>query len=146
MRSPDDFFLRRTSAVKPLRCLVDTPLQHRSEVDIHSDFHIMKADMNIIERQTRRWVEQLEDEDLAFLKRFLLASGTLKELARQYGVSYPTVRLRLDRLIDKVRLIDEHHAESPFEQRIRLLYAEGRLDDRTFRDLLTAYRDERSEQ
>lgn len=102
--------------------------------------------MNIVEDQTHRWVEQLEDEDLAFLKRFLLASGTLKELARQYGVSYPTVRLRLDRLIDKVRLIDQFQAESPFEQRIRLLYAEGRIDDRTFRDLLTAYRDERTEQ
>ncbi len=104
--------------------------------------------MNIIETQQHQrpqWVDQLEEEDLAFLKRFLLVSGTLKELARQYGVSYPTVRLRLDRLIEKVRLIDEYQTESPFEQRIRLLYAEGRIDDRAFRDLLTAYRDERSE-
>ena len=99
--------------------------------------------MQDLERE-RSWLDRLDDEDLAFLKRFLLASGTLKELARQYGVSYPTVRLRLDRLIDKVRLIDEYATESPFEQRIRLLYAEGRLDDRAFRDLLTAYREERA--
>ena len=89
-----------------------------------------------------RWIDQLEEEDLAFLKRFLLASGTIKELARQYGVSYPTVRLRLDRLIEKVKLIDAHHTESAFEQRVRVLYADGRLDDRTFRDLLAAYREE----
>lgn len=105
--------------------------------------------MNILEvisnHREPLWVDQLEEEDLAFLKRFLLASGTLKELARQYGVSYPTVRLRLDRLIEKVRLIDEYQTETPFEQRIRLLYAEGRIDDRAFRDLLTTYRDERSE-
>ena len=33
-------------------------------------------------RTERRWLEHLSEEDLAFLKRFLLASGTLKELAR----------------------------------------------------------------
>jgi hypothetical protein len=95
----------------------------------------------------RRWLEHLSEEDLAFLKRFLLASGTLKELARQYGISYPTVRLRLDRLIDKVKLIDEQSGADPFELRLRSLYAEARLDEATFRELLRAYREEeRSEQ
>jgi len=90
----------------------------------------------------RRWLEHLSEEDLAFLKRFLLASGTLKELARQYGISYPTVRLRLDRLIEKVKLIDEQPGADPFELRLRSLYAEARLDDATFRELLRAYREE----
>jgi hypothetical protein len=98
-------------------------------------------------RTERRWLEHLSEEDLAFLKRFLLASGTLKELARQYGISYPTVRLRLDRLIDKVKLIDEQSGADPFELRLRGLYAEARLDDATFRELLRAYREEeRSEE
>jgi DNA-binding IclR family transcriptional regulator len=90
----------------------------------------------------RRWVDRLSEEDLAFLKRFLLASGTLKELAEQYGISYPTVRLRLDRLIQKVKLIDEQAAAGPFELTLRELYAEGRLDDRTFGDLLKAHQEE----
>lgn len=90
--------------------------------------------------QDRRWLEQLTPEDVSFLKRFLLASGTLKELARQYGVSYPTVRLRLDRLIEKVRLIDEQADAGPFELALRTLYAEGKVDDRAFRALLDAYR------
>ena len=51
------------------------------------------------------WMVDLDDEDVAFVKRFLLASGSLKEVARQYGVTYPTVRLRLDRLIQKIALI-----------------------------------------
>ena len=41
------------------------------------------------------WMANLEDEDVVFIKKFLLASGSLKEIASQYGVTYPTVRLRL---------------------------------------------------
>ncbi|HEV8490375.1 MAG TPA: DUF2089 family protein [Candidatus Limnocylindrales bacterium] len=87
----------------------------------------------------RRWIDDLSPEDLAFLKRFVLASGTLKLLAQEYGISYPTIRLRLDRLIEKIRLIDEHTAVSPFELRLRMAYADGQLDDETFRLLLEAY-------
>jgi hypothetical protein len=87
-------------------------------------------------------MEHLTEEDLAFLKRFLLASGTLKEVAAQYGISYPTVRLRLDRLIQKVRLLDEAQSAGAFEARLRGLYADGRMDGETFRLLLEAYRDE----
>ena len=45
------------------------------------------------------WIADLDDEDINFIKKFLLASGSLKEVAAAYGVTYPTVRLRLDRLI-----------------------------------------------
>jgi hypothetical protein len=96
--------------------------------------------------EERRWIEHLSPEDLTFLKRFLLASGTLKELARQYGVSYPTLRLRLDRLIEKVRLIDEQATAGPMELRLRTLYAEGRVDDEAFRVLLEAYRREKEDE
>jgi Domain of unknown function (DUF2089)-HTH len=91
---------------------------------------------------TERWTDHLSDEDLAFLKRFLLASGTLKELASQYGVSYPTVRLRLDRLIDKVELLDRDDGAGPFERALRATFADARLDADTFRLLLDAYRRE----
>jgi hypothetical protein len=93
--------------------------------------------------QELRWLDHLTPEDVSFLKRFLLASGTLKELARQYGVSYPTVRLRLDRLIEKVRLIDEQTHAGPFELALRTLYAEGKVDDEAFRALLGAYEREK---
>ena len=49
------------------------------------------------------WMRNLEDEDLVFIKKFVLASGSMKEMAEEYGVTYPTVRLRLDRLIQKIR-------------------------------------------
>jgi hypothetical protein len=90
-------------------------------------------------------VDHLSEDDLSFLKRLVLSSGTLKELAKQYGVSYPTVRLRLDRLIQKIELLDDHEAAGKFELRLRSLYADGRLDDGTFRLLLEAHRDEEVE-
>lgn len=85
-------------------------------------------------------MDKLSDEDLAFLKRFLLASGTLKDLAAEYGISYPTVRLRLDRLIEKVKLLDEASAAGVFEAELMSAFARGSVDERTFRALLHAYR------
>ena len=41
------------------------------------------------------WMANLDDEDVTFIKNFLLVSGSLKEAAAMYGVTYPTVRLRL---------------------------------------------------
>lgn len=35
------------------------------------------------------WMAELEEEDVAFLKNFLLCSGSLKEIAGLYGVTYP---------------------------------------------------------
>jgi hypothetical protein len=84
-------------------------------------------------------VDLLEPEDLAFLKRFLLASGSLKELASVYGISYPTVRLRLDRLIEKVKVLDRHDISSPFERVLRLQHAEGKIDHQTLKLLLDAH-------
>src|SRR5688572_9497703 len=85
------------------------------------------------------WIELLEDEDLAFLKRFVLASGSLKELAQAYGISYPTVRLRLDRLIAKVQVFDSQRKMPPFERSVRALHADGRIDLPAMKAILEAY-------
>ena len=93
------------------------------------------------ERQ-RGWVEGLSDEDLAFVKRLVLGSGSLKEVARSYGISYPTVRLRLDRLIEKIKILVSQEPMSAFERLVRVLYAEGRIDMETVNRLLAAHRTE----
>lgn len=92
----------------------------------------------------KRWVDLLSDEDLAFLKRFLLASGTLKDLAAEYGISYPTVRLRLDRLIEKVKLLDEANPSGRFEAELITAFAQGGLDEQTFRRLRAAHEADRA--
>lgn len=87
-----------------------------------------------------RWIELLAEEDHAFIKRFILTSGSLKELAAAYDVTYPTVRLRLDRLIDKLKAFESQETADDYERLLRGLYAEGKLDAVTFRQLLDRYR------
>ena len=89
-----------------------------------------------------KWTDLLDGEDLAFLKRFLLASGSLKELAGVYRITYPTVRLRLDRLIEKVRIIDSRQMTGPFERLIRMAFADNKIDMATLKSLLSAHKDE----
>lgn len=89
-----------------------------------------------------RWVDALEDEDVAFIKRFVLASGSLKELASAYGISYPTVRLRLDRLIEKIKVLDRQDLTGPFERLLRAQHAEGKIDRHSLKLLLDAHQTE----
>jgi len=106
----------------------------------------MSAERNRISTERPgSWIDYLNDEDLAFVKRFVLGSGSLKEIASQYGVSYPTVRRRLDRLIAKLEVIDDRTSESEFERTLRAAHADGRIDRATTTALLAAYREEREE-
>lgn len=93
-------------------------------------------------RNSRIWVEGLDDEDLSFIRRFVLASGSLKEIAGIYGISYPTVRLRLDRLIEKIKLLSSDSVPSEFERTLRIEYAQGKVDPGTLNRLLEAHRRE----
>jgi hypothetical protein len=86
------------------------------------------------------WLQHLEDEDHQFVKRLVLASGSLKELADSYDVSYPTIRLRLDRLIERIRTLDEHEPADGFEARIRLLVADGEMSARLGKELLQLHK------
>ena len=85
------------------------------------------------------WMTELEEEDMAFIRRFLLSSGSLKEMAAQYGVSYPTVRLRLDRLIQKIQL-GEKRSEEPYVDLIKKMAIDGKIDFETAKLLVTEYR------
>src|SRR5687767_1437398 len=73
------------------------------------------------------WAGVLDEEDWAFLRRFLLSSGSLKALAEAYGISYPTIRGRLDRLIAKVQAAEEAKAADPFERKLRVLVADAKV-------------------
>lgn len=85
------------------------------------------------------WMSGLEDEDVNFIKNFLLSSGSLKEIAGQYGVTYPTVRLRLDRLIQKIRL-NEDAAADPYIALIKRMALNETIDFDTAKLLIGEYR------
>ena len=90
------------------------------------------------------WMAELEDEDLTFIKKFLLSSGSLKEVASLYGVSYPTVRLRLDRLIQKIQLTESAEAD-PYVSLVKRLAVDDKLDFDTAKLLITAYKKQKGD-
>jgi hypothetical protein len=85
------------------------------------------------------WMVNFEDEDVAFIKKFLQASGSLKEMARQYGVTYPTVRLRLDKLIQKIQ-ISEDVSNEPYVALIKRMVVSDKIDFDTAKILIAEYK------
>ena len=73
------------------------------------------------------WLSNLTDEDINFAKNFIMASGSLKEVAQIYHVTYPTVRLRLDKLIQKIQINDTIEKE-PYISLIKKLAVDDKLD------------------
>ena len=85
------------------------------------------------------WMINLEDEDVTFIKKFILASGSLKEIAKEYGVTYPTVRLRLDKIIQKIS-VEEKIDEDPYIAIIKRLAIDEKIDFDTAKILINEYR------
>lgn len=90
------------------------------------------------------WFSNLEDEDVNFIKRFLLASGSLKEVALQYGVTYPTVRLRLDKLIRKIKATDTVTSD-PFTAFVKQLTLNEKIDLDTAKLLISQHNKHKGE-
>ena len=59
-------------------------------------------------------LSSLNPEDQSFILEFMKASGSLKEMAKLLRLSYPTVRNRLDEIIERVKL-----AEKPEENNLK---------------------------
>ena len=85
------------------------------------------------------WMAELSDEDISFIKTFILASGSLKEVAKIYDVTYPTVRLRLDRLIQKIE-INEEKGKDPYILTIKRLALDEKIDFDTAKILINEYK------
>jgi len=48
-------------------------------------------------------LSQLTQEEQDFILQFFLYSGSLKQMAQQMNISYPTVRNKLDDMIDHIK-------------------------------------------
>lgn len=81
----------------------------------------------------------LPREDLDLIVQLVLASGSLKDLASVYGVSYPTIRARLDRTIARLREVLAGRAPDPVAELVADLVERGELSPaggRAIRDLV----------
>lgn len=87
-----------------------------------------------------KWMQGLEQEDYTFIHRFIMASGSLKKIAEDYHVTYPTVRLRLDRLIERIKQSTDGE-EDTYVVTIKDLALRGKMDYNTAKVLIEAYRE-----
>lgn len=88
--------------------------------------------------QLPEWITHLTEEDLSFVKSFVLSSGSLKTMAQLYQVSYPTMRLRLDRLIEKITIVEDE--EDYYISLIKSLAIDDKYDIETARTLIEEYK------
>lgn len=85
------------------------------------------------------WISSLSMDELTFVKNFILASGSLKSLATQYDVSYPTIRRRLDMIVEKIRMADCKE-EDPYINTIKRMALDGKFDFDTASLLVAEYK------
>lgn len=52
----------------------------------------------------------LEEEDQTFILEFIKCSGSLKDMANKMALSYPTVRNKLDAIIEKISVLQNPHS------------------------------------
>ena len=95
-------------------------------------------------KQMADWLLSLEVEDISFIKKFVLASGSLKEMADSYGVTYPTVRNRLNKIIQKIESLDNQNEEE-YIKLIKRLAINNQIDFDAATVLIETYRKERKQ-
>ncbi|HEX4589174.1 MAG TPA: DUF2089 family protein [Gemmataceae bacterium] len=85
-------------------------------------------------------LRRLGDDDLEFVQRLVLASGSLKDVAAEYGVSYPTIRGRLDRLIDRLRARVDGRPPDPMADLLADLIARDEIAAAAAKTVLNLHR------
>ncbi|GCF93798.1 hypothetical protein NRIC_16890 [Enterococcus florum] len=85
-----------------------------------------------------RWFLDLSDEEVDFVKYFLLSSGSIKELAGTYSTSYPTIRKRIDKLIQKIQISDRKDNDTVVKL-INQLEEEGKIDQEIAKTVVLEY-------
>ena len=84
---------------------------------------------------------RLPREDLDLITELVLQSGSLKGLAASYGVSYPTIRGRVDKVIERLRQLIAGTPPDPLVELLADLVERGELTvsgARAVRDLARA--------
>ncbi|MDX6154474.1 DUF2089 family protein [Marinococcus sp. PL1-022] len=89
------------------------------------------------------WLKNLDNEDLEFIRRFVVSSGSLKKIAQEYEVSYPTVRVRLNNVIEKIN--SAKYEEEGLVALIKKLSVEDRLSLDDAKLLINKFREEDSD-
>lgn len=90
------------------------------------------------------WFLNLDIEDQEFIKQLILSSGSLKKLAKIYEVSYPTIRLRLDNVIQKIQFI-ENNKVGGFENKIMKLVIDEKISLDLAKEIIKDFKEDKNE-
>ncbi len=52
---------------------------------------------------------RLRDEDQVFVGEFVRCHGSIKDMEKAFGISYPTVKNRLNRIIGQLQMVQVEH-------------------------------------
>jgi hypothetical protein len=72
---------------------------------------------------------QLSADDQVFVIAFVRCHGSIKEMEQLFGISYPTVKNRLNRLADQLQLVETAPAPSQTDVLSRLERGEITADE-----------------
>jgi hypothetical protein len=64
---------------------------------------------------------RLSLEDQVFVIAFLRCHGTIKDMEQTFGVSYPTIKARLNRISSQLEFVETNPSPSPTEGRSEIL-------------------------
>ncbi|WP_436646579.1 DUF2089 family protein [Lactiplantibacillus plantarum] len=90
------------------------------------------------------WFLTLDQADQEFVKQLVYASGSLKQLAKVYQISYPTVRMRLNKVIQKIDLIEQNDT-STFETKIMQLVIDEKISLDLAKQIIKDFKEEKHE-
>lgn len=105
-------------------------------------FALLKTPVD--ERPSDHPLMGLPREDLDLITELVLQSGSLKGLGESYGVSYPTIRGRVDKVIERLRELIVGTRRDPLVELLADLVERGELTisgARALRDLARAERE-----
>lgn len=80
-------------------------------------------------------IAALTAEDLDLIVRLVLKSGSLKDLAKSYGVSYPTIRSRVDKVIARLQAAVDGRRVDPLSELLAGLVENGELSARAAKSI-----------
>lgn len=83
---------------------------------------------------------KLSSQDQDLITQLTLHSGSLKALAKSFGVSYPTIRRRLDEVIERLQVIVEGREPEPMSELLAELVRRGEITPSAARDVRDLHR------
>ena len=77
----------------------------------------------------------LPREDLDLITELVLKSASIKDLATSYGVSYPTIRARFDKVIERLQLAIDGRKPDQLTELLATLVERGEMSVTTARNI-----------